>query len=139
MAWLATKLALLSLVITLCGCATVAERKAAARRQAECNAKLGGTYNDTYRAATRIDPRNGIGECEANVLASAYFSAFISLCGATSFPKDHGYAWVAATAVGYGGAPGPPVMVKKKTGVTYSPDGPIVKDPKTYLKFIQKN
>ena len=138
MAWLTTKIALFSLVITLWGCATAAERKAAAQRHTECNAELGGTYNDTYRAAARIDPRHGIGECEANVLASAYFSAFISLCGATLFPKDHGYAWVAVTAVGYGGAPGPPIMVKKKSGVTYSSGGPIVTDPKVYLKFIQK-
>jgi hypothetical protein len=139
MAWLTTKLALLSLVATLCGCATDAERKAAAQREAQCIGPLGGTYNDTYQAAARIDPRKGIGECEANVLARAYFFAFIGLCGGTSFPKDHGYAWVAVTAVGYGGAPGPPVMVKKKTGVTYSPGGPIVADPKTYLKFIEKS
>lgn len=135
----ATKLALLSLLTALCGCATAAERKAVAQKEAQCNARLGGTYNDTYRAAARIDPRKGIGECEANVLAKAYFAAYISLCGGASFPKDHGYAWVAVTAVGYGGAPGPPVMVKKRTGVTYSPGGPIVTDPKVYLKFIQKS
>jgi hypothetical protein len=138
MATLITKLALLSLVAELCGCATVAERKASVEREAQCNAQLGSTYDDTYRAAARIDPRKGIGECEANVLASAYFFAYISLCGDTSFPKDHGYAWVAVTAVGYGGAPGPPVTVKKESGVTYSPGGPIVTDPKVYLKFIRK-
>lgn len=135
---LSTQLALLCLVTTLCGCATQAERVAAAQREARCNAQLGGTYDETYRAAARIDPRKGFGECEANVLASAYFFAYIGLCGGTSFPKDHGYAWVATSAVGYGGLPGPSVMVKKRTGVTYSPGGPIVRDPKTYLKFIHK-
>src|SRR5829696_2314911 len=138
MATVIARLVLLSLVTVLCGCATAAERNAAAQREAACNAQLGGTYNDTYRAAGRIDPRKGMGECEANVLASAYFFAYISLCGGTSFPKDHGYAWVTVTAVGYGGAPGPPVTVKKRTGVTYSPGGPIVTDPKVYLKFIRK-
>lgn len=132
----ATKLALLSVLTTLCGCATEAERSIAAQRKAPCNLQLGGTYNDTYRAAAKIDPQKGIGECEANILASAYFFAYISLCGGTSFPKDHGYAWVATTAVGYGGAPGPPVTVKRN-GLTYSPGGPIVTDPKVYLKFIQ--
>src|ERR1051325_9338827 len=115
---LATRIALLIFAATLCGCATAAEREAVAQRHAQCNAQLGGTFNDTYRAAARIDPRNGIGECEANILASAYFSAYISLCGATSFPKDYGYAWVATTAVGYGGAPGLPITVKRN-GLTY--------------------
>jgi hypothetical protein len=138
MATLITKLALLILFTTLCGCATTSEREAAAREQAGCNIPVGHTYNDTFRAAARIDPRKGIGACEANVLASAYFFAYIGLCGGTSFPKDHGYCWVAVTAVGYGGAPGPPVVVKR-TGVTYSPGNPIVQDPKVYLKFIHKN
>jgi hypothetical protein len=138
MATLVTRITLISLVTALCGCTTVAEREVAAQREAGCNIQVGSTYDDTYRAAARIDPRKGIGVCEANVLASAYFFAYIGLCGGTSFPKDHGYAWVSTTAVGYGGAPGPPVVVKR-TGVTYSHDGPIVRDPKVYLKFIRKN
>lgn len=139
MVTLLTKLALLILIIALGGCATAAEREATAQREARCNAQLGGTYNDTFRAAAKIDPRKGIGECEANLLASAYFFGYISFCGGTSFPKDHGYAWVADTRVGYGGVSGSPVIVKKRTGVTYSPGRPIVMDPKVYLKFVNKN
>lgn len=131
------KIVLLGL-ITAASCFAAAGCSTAEKRAAEYNARIGGTYNDSYRVAARIDPRKGIGEFEAHVLASAYFFAHINGCGGTSLPKDRGDVWVAESVQGYAGIPGPQVIVEKRAGVTYSPGRKKVRDPKEYLKFIEK-
>jgi hypothetical protein len=99
---------------------------------------LGETYDGTYRVAARIKSGKPVNEFEAYVLCSAYFFAYISGCGGANLPKLHGDKWIADSVVGYAGSHGPKVIVDRNTGVTYSPGREVVKDPKVYMKFIQK-
>src|SRR4051794_23253829 len=115
-----------------------AQETAAEKRRVEYDRRLGGTYNETYRVAAAIQVGKPIGEFEAYALASAYFFAHVGVCGGAQLPKDKGDRWVAESLEGYAGAPGPRIIVEKKTGVTYSPGLPKVKNPKEYLRFIQK-
>jgi hypothetical protein len=100
---------------------------------------MGATYDDTYRVAARIKLGKPIGEFEAYVLCSAYFFAYISLCGGAELPKLRGDKWIAESVVGYAASRGPKIIVDRKTGVTHSPGHEIVKDPKAYLKFVKKD
>jgi hypothetical protein len=88
--------------------------------------------------AARVDIRKPIGEFEAYVLASAYFSAYVNGCGGAELPKDRGDVWIAESVEGPAGMPGPRVLVHKQSGVTYSPGRRRVINPKEYLKFIKK-
>jgi len=108
------------------------------RRLAEYHARIGTTYNDWYRVAAQVDTRKPIGEFEAYVLASAYFSAHINGCGGAELPKDRGDVWIAESVEGYAGVLGPRVIVEKRGGATYSSGRTRVTDPKIYRKFIQK-
>jgi hypothetical protein len=99
---------------------------------------LDTTDGGVFRVAASIRPGTVIGEFEAYVLASAYFDAYISGCGGAELPKERGDLWIAESAEGYAGAPGPRIIVEKKTGLTYSPGRRKVRDPKEYLKFIRK-
>ena len=98
---------------------------------------LGSTWDQSWRAAARIRIDRPIGEFEAYALAMAYFGVEFGLCGGPDLPKDRGDRWVADTAVGYGGAPGPKIIVEKKTGLTYSPGRRKVRDPKEYLRMVR--
>jgi hypothetical protein len=100
---------------------------------------MGETYDDTYRIAARIKPGKPVGEFEAYVLCSAYFFAYISLCGGAELPKLRGDKWIAESVVGIPGSRGPKIIIDRKTGVTYSRGHEIVKDPKVYRKFIRKD
>lgn len=99
--------------------------------------RIGSTYDDTFRAASKIDTNKPIGEFEAFVLSSAYFYVHFGRCGFVMLPRDKGNTWVSDTRVGYAGEPGAKIIVEKKTGVTYSKGKPRVSDPKTYLKFVK--
>jgi hypothetical protein len=135
-----TRIAISSLLmLLLCASPALARRAetASEKRRVEYDRRLGSTYDDTFRVAARIRLGKPIGEFEAYALASAYFFAHINGCGGAELPKDKGDRWIAQSKEGYAGAPGPQVIVEKKTGITYSPGRPKVKDPKEYLKFIR--
>ena len=93
---------------------------------------------DVLRVAASIRPGTLIGEFEAYVLASAYFDVYVNGCGGVELPKERGDLWIAESAEGIAGGPGPRIIVEKKTGLTYSPGRRKVRDPKEYLKFIRK-
>ncbi|MEY2530395.1 MAG: hypothetical protein QOI96_480 [Verrucomicrobiota bacterium] len=123
-----------------------ASRSSAAPRSAATQNRLDKYWrileaagNDTFRVAARIRPSQRIGEFEAYVLASAYFYAFIDACGGVELPIERGDRWIAESCEGYAGAPGPVIIVDKKTGMTYSPGRHKVRDPKEYLRFSRKN
>ncbi len=99
--------------------------------------RVGNTGDDLLMAASMIDCKNKIGEFEAFVLSAAYFSTYISGCGAPMMPEDKGDTWIVETLVGIGAAPGPTIIVEKKTGITYAAGKPKISDPKTYLKFLK--
>jgi hypothetical protein len=99
---------------------------------------MGETYDDTYRVAAGLKLSKPVSEYQAYILVSAYFFAYINLCGGAELPKLHGDKWIADSVAGYAGSRGPKIVVDRNTGVTYSPGHEVVKDPKTYLKFIQK-
>src|SRR4051812_18087398 len=90
----------------------------------------GGNWDTTWRAAARIKVDQPIGELEAYLLATAYFGVEFGLCGGPELPKDRGDRWVADTAIGYGGAPRPKIIVEKTTGLTYSPGRRKVRHPR---------
>jgi hypothetical protein len=113
----------------------IAERE---KRYQEYGKRLGNTFDDTWRAAAKIDPRKGIGEYEALALSSAYFFAYINLCDGVNTVTDKGDKWIADTAVGYAGSNGPKIIVEKKTGLTYARGNEKVTNPKVYLKFLMK-
>ena len=118
--------------------ATAEPRDAATRKRLEKYWKVtGGTWPQTFRAAASIRVDQPIGEFEAYVLTMAYFGVHLGLCGGPELPKDRGDRWVSDTAVGYGGIPGPKIIVEKKTGLTFSPGLPKVRNPKEYLKAIR--
>jgi hypothetical protein len=108
------------------------------KRYQEYGKRLGDAFDDTWRAAAKIDTRKGIGEYEALALSSAYFFAYISLCGGVNTVTDKGDKWIADTAAGYAGSNGPKIIVEKKTGFTYARGHEKVANPKVYLKFLMK-
>jgi len=121
-----------------CFAASAQPRDAATQTRLEKYWKvLGSTWDQSWRVAARIRVDKPIGEFEAYALAMAYFGAHIGLCGGPELPKDHGDRWIAETAEGIAGAPGPRIIIEKKTGVTYSPGRPKVRDPKEYLKYAK--
>ena len=135
-----TRIVTLSLLsVLLPASAAFAEpRDAATQKRLEKYWKVtGGNRDTTWRAAARLKLDQPIGELEAYVLAMAYFGVEFGLSGGPELPKDRGDRWVADTAVGYGGAPGPKIIVEKKTGLTYSPGRRKVRDPRGYLKMVR--
>ena len=107
-----------SLVLALLVSASVAlaePRDAATQKRLEKYWKiLGSTWDDSWRVAARIRVDKPIGEFEAYALAMAYFGAHIGLCGGPELPKDRGDRWIADTAEGYAGAPGPRIIIEKR-------------------------
>jgi hypothetical protein len=106
------------------------------KRYADYSKRIGSTYDDTFRAASKIDIKKGIGEFEAFVLSSAYFYVYFGGCGGAKMPQEKGDTWVSDTSVGFASQPGPKITVEKKTGVTFSEGKPRISDPKAYLKYI---
>ena len=105
---------------------------AAQKRREDYDVRLSGV--DKCNAAAHIDTRNPIGEFDAYTLAWAYFVSHINGCGFPELPKDAGDHWVAQTRVGIGSQPGPPIIIQKAGGATYSEGKPKVDNPKDFLK-----
>ena len=100
---------------------------------------LDATDGGVFRVAASIRPGTLIGEFEAYVLASVYFDAYISGCGGAELPKERGDLWIAESAEGYAGAPGPRIIVEKEN---WSNEIRRVDTkyaiPRRYLKFNRK-
>jgi hypothetical protein len=132
-------------LLTICAVLAIVSSAAGAERPASEGDKryedyckrVGSTYDDTFRAASKIDTNKPIGEFEAFVLSSAYFYVHFGGCGGTKLPQDKGDTWVSDTLVGYAGQPGAKIIVEKKTAVTYSEGKPRVSDPKTYSQYVK--
>ncbi len=107
-----------------------------AKRLAGYADRVGGTFRQTFQAASQIKAKNGIGEYEAYVLSAAYLYAYIERCSSIHALRDQGDRWVAETLVGEPpGGPGPLIYVEKATGATYSRGNKRVVDPSTYLQI----
>jgi hypothetical protein len=112
-----------------------AATSAAEKRLATYAERVGGTFRQTFEAASQVEVKNGIGEYEAYVLSAAYLYAYIERCSSIHALLDQGDRWLAETRVGQPpGDPGPLIYVEKATGITYSPKNKRVVDPKSYLK-----
>lgn len=108
------------------------------RRLGEYADRLGGTFRETWVAASRVTVTDGVDEYEAFALSAAYLYAHINQCSSIRTLRDEGARWVAETRVGEPpGDPGPPIFIEKATGVSSSPDNKTVTDPKTYLEFLR--
>lgn len=79
-------------------------------------------------AYSKIKLDDGIDKEEAFTLASAYFDAYISGCGAASRdPIDRGAKWEVKTVFGYAAQPYEPIFIDKKTGTITCAKGPTIK------------
>lgn len=68
------------------------------------------------------------------LLARAYFDYHLGGCGSEALPVDKDTHWLFATRVGYSGAPGPDILVDKRTGATSAHGLPTVANPGTYYR-----
>ena len=121
------------------------ERTDRERRLGECAERLGMTFRQTWTAAAAVDVSDGVDECEAYTLSSAYLSAHIATCSVITDLQEERSRWVASTSIGEpppGGVTreddGPRIHVDKSTGATSSPENITVSDPKSYLDFIPR-
>ncbi len=95
--------------------------------------KVGGTYDATWRAASRLKAGRPVDDLQAELLAAAYFYKRISGCGGPGRGVDRGTYWRFESRVGIGAALGPEIRVDKTSGTTSSKGLPTVKDPRSYL------
>jgi hypothetical protein len=75
-----------------------------------------GTYAHDINALRSVDTKEGIDKNEAYIIAKAFFWTNISGCGFPTEPEDKGQHWKSKTYIGYGGLPGAPIIIDKKSG-----------------------
>ena len=80
-------------------------------------------------AYSKITVEDGIDHLEATVLADAYFSSYISACGATGHVIDQGDKWEVKTVFGYAATPYESIFIQKATGIITCKKGPKVTLP----------
>jgi len=80
-------------------------------------------------AYSKVTVEDGIDHLEAKVLADAYFSSYISGCGATGLVIDQGDKWEVKTVFGYAATPFESIFIQKATGIITCKVGPKVAPP----------
>ena len=80
-------------------------------------------------AYSKITIEDGIDQLEATVLADAYFTSYISGCGATGPVIDQGDKWEVKTAFGYAATPYESIFIQKASGIITCKKGPMVTPP----------
>ena len=81
-----------------------------------CGLSVAGTYDDDFKALSKVDASDGINEEEAHVIAEAFFLSKISGCGYPEKPVREGGFWVSKTRIGYAGQLGDSIFIEVGTG-----------------------